>query len=96
MRMINNDYMDDMELIGEVMRIFPEEKFIKVSLSKKIKLGETIIIKNGEIEIKNRVERLSIHSINIKEGFEGDMVEIGINNKGDIENIESDNKVYKL
>ena len=88
--------MGEIELIGEVMRIFPDEKFIKVSLSKKIKLGETIIIKNGEIEIKNRVERLSIHSINIKEGFEGDMVEIGIDNNEDIDNIESNNKVYKV
>ncbi len=67
--------------IGEVTNYFEHVKAAAIKLSKPLKVGDTIQIKGGEMDFKQRVESMQIERNPVVKAKAGDEIGIKVKNK---------------
>ena len=68
--------------IGTVSNYFDHVKVAAIKLTAPLKIGDTIEIKGGEVDLKQKVASMQIHHDKVEKAKKGD--EIGIKVKGKV------------
>ncbi|MEM0149783.1 MAG: hypothetical protein QXW10_02720 [Candidatus Micrarchaeaceae archaeon] len=77
--------------IGKVIYLFEDGKGVKIELSAKVKVGDTIYISIDDEPIEYKVDNIKIEGISVPKGFEGDTIELNVGTQVPLGSI-----VYKL
>tara|TARA_Y100000310_G_scaffold269519_1_gene282734 strand:+ start:1711 stop:1959 length:249 start_codon:yes stop_codon:yes gene_type:complete len=77
--------------IGVVSNYFDHVKVAAIKLTTALKVGETVEIKGGEVDVKQKVASMQIQHDKVEKAKKGD--EIGIKVKG---KVRKGYKVYKI
>ena len=77
--------------IGKVVYLFEDGEGVKIELSDKVKIGDTIYISIDDEPVECKLTDIKIEGISVQKGFGGDTIELNVG-----KHVQVGSMVYKL